>query len=400
MKEQRYARKPGIDLTRADLTAEEGALCARLEGAMSVGDVASMMGVGSEKIRNQLDDLVRRGVLVRVDEGRHGFGGDKTYGNAVFPPHLMGAPCGLDEEQRKRVIHFHGRLNDMHFYELLGVGRRHEGREIQEAFRERSKQWHPDRWPREKGPFGPMLQDIFKRIQEARKTLTDVKRREVYDAEFGHLIVDEDDLAEMRARQKRAEREKRREEEAKRRRRARNPILQRVKQAEKFFKESQDLMATGDLIQALRAAQTAAAYDDGNAEYKAAVDKLTDLAAEQRIGPWMKRGQQVESLTKWEPAIESFKEAVRLAPEHPQANLRLAACLMRYSLADPQEFWNAAHKAVEVNPSEAEAYYVMAVCYERRNMKKKALDAVQKALEIRPNYQEAKKLQRKLRYGF
>ncbi|NJK89845.1 MAG: tetratricopeptide repeat protein [Myxococcales bacterium] len=48
----------------------------------------------------------------------------------------------------------------------------------------------------------------------------------------------------------------------------------------------------------------------------------------------------------------------------------------------------------------AEAHYVLALCYDRKGMKKKAKESCARALELRESYAEAKKLMSKLRWSF
>lgn len=71
-------------------------------------------------------------------------------------------------------------MSKQDFYTLLGVSRSASEEEIKKAYRKLAIQFHPDRNPGDK-----KAEDKFKEITEAYETLSDPKKREVYD-QFGH----------------------------------------------------------------------------------------------------------------------------------------------------------------------------------------------------------------------
>jgi molecular chaperone DnaJ len=65
------------------------------------------------------------------------------------------------------------------YYELLGVPRKAPLKEIRQAYRKLARKYHPDLNPGDKSS-----EEKFKQIQEAYETLSDAKKRQMYD-QFG-----------------------------------------------------------------------------------------------------------------------------------------------------------------------------------------------------------------------
>lgn len=70
------------------------------------------------------------------------------------------------------------------FYQLLGVSRTASPEEIKKAYRKLAMQYHPD-----KNPNNKKSEEKFKEITEANETLSDEKKRQVYD-QYGHAGAD------------------------------------------------------------------------------------------------------------------------------------------------------------------------------------------------------------------
>src|SRR5690606_42032546 len=66
------------------------------------------------------------------------------------------------------------------YYEVLGVGRGADDRELKKAFRKLALQYHPDR-----NPDDPEAEEKFKEASEAYDVLSDAEKRALYD-QFGH----------------------------------------------------------------------------------------------------------------------------------------------------------------------------------------------------------------------
>ncbi len=70
------------------------------------------------------------------------------------------------------------------YYEVLGVTRSANGKELKSAFRKLAMQYHPDR-----NPDNPTAEQSFKEINEAYEILKDEEKRAAYDR-FGHAAFE------------------------------------------------------------------------------------------------------------------------------------------------------------------------------------------------------------------
>ncbi|WP_024871152.1 molecular chaperone DnaJ [Tolumonas lignilytica] len=70
------------------------------------------------------------------------------------------------------------------YYEILGVERSADEREIKKAYKRLAMKYHPDR-----NPDNPEAEEKFKEAKEAYEILTDAQKRAAYD-KFGHAGVD------------------------------------------------------------------------------------------------------------------------------------------------------------------------------------------------------------------
>lgn len=85
---------------------------------------------------------------------------------------------------RTEVETLHALLDDLDYYRLLLVPRTAGMQEIEKAFRAQTKALHPDRFfALDEADIKLKAQEIFKRVNEAWRTLKDPTLREAYDRE-------------------------------------------------------------------------------------------------------------------------------------------------------------------------------------------------------------------------
>ncbi|MFW5659651.1 MAG: DnaJ domain-containing protein, partial [Bacteroidota bacterium] len=70
------------------------------------------------------------------------------------------------------------------YYEVLGVDKGADQKEIKKAYRRLARKYHPDR-----NPDDDSAAEKFREVSEAYEILTDSEKRAAYD-QFGHAGVD------------------------------------------------------------------------------------------------------------------------------------------------------------------------------------------------------------------
>ena len=97
-------------------------------------------------------------------------------------PDTPGGSVDLPAELRSEIREFAQAIPDMDYYQVLGVARDDDTSAIRDAFFERSKRFHPDRYfNKELGVYGDLLHEIYKRIVVANDMLRDPALKARYD---------------------------------------------------------------------------------------------------------------------------------------------------------------------------------------------------------------------------
>lgn len=392
-----------VDMTRVSLSVDDMFVVSRIDGRASVKELSMLLGKKPEETERILTRLAKLGVVqyggVQASEPAGPRSVFDIPSGFIFPVALMQEAGELDVATRKRVIWAFENLERWTHYELLQIDRKADKDAVKKAYRERTKEWHPDRFrAKNLGSFKRMIEAVFKRLNEAQKVLADDRARLEYDKTIIFELSPEE-MKEVMWKAGAEDREKRREDSMKARRLAKNPVLLKKQQAREFYEAALAAESEGKLIEARRQAQMAVTYDPKNADYPVLVQRLAEAAVDTRLAPLLKRGKYHESLTQWDEAIEYLQEAVRIAPDNGTAHLRLAYnMLMGHQPID--EVIRHAQKAVGALPEDAEAHFILGRCFEAKDMAKNAKKHYEDAVRLRPNYQEAKKRLNKLKWGF
>ncbi|MCZ6783386.1 MAG: J domain-containing protein, partial [Proteobacteria bacterium] len=103
------------------------------------------------------------------------------------------------EKMREEVLERHASLNELNYYEILGVSQDTDAAALKKAYFQSAKRYHPDALGRlDLGDVRAEAVDVFARIARAYETLSNPDRRVDYDAAlaYGGEAYDADALAQ------------------------------------------------------------------------------------------------------------------------------------------------------------------------------------------------------------
>ena len=100
----------------------------------------------------------------------------------LYDPRELEEESDLAPERRKQLLDLYYRLDQLDYYEALGVDYTADKKDIRAAYFALSKVFHPDSMFRKNlGSFKPKMEATFKYLTEAYETLSKKKNREEYD---------------------------------------------------------------------------------------------------------------------------------------------------------------------------------------------------------------------------
>ncbi len=214
---------PGFPVSELKLTAEEGYVWSRIDGVSTVDQLCLMTGLGREKtleIITRLHDLEvikipgrtssKKPVSKSASNGAKEIS-SRSYATTSSNKDTVGADkrsgmqsdgkssarirtlssrrekdededTELSEEKRKDIEEYYACLDEISFYQALGIPRDSGNKEILRAYKKKSLQFHPDRhYGKRLGRYKVMLEEIFKYITQVKDFLLDPEKRKHYD---------------------------------------------------------------------------------------------------------------------------------------------------------------------------------------------------------------------------
>jgi curved DNA-binding protein CbpA len=201
--------KSGCDIKSLPLSPAEAFLLSRIDATMNERDLAMMTGLSPADVVAALDRLAQLGAIdlgahaspapaspratvstpppppIRVESPASARVVIETAPNA--PPRLHD-PAELDEvveldaEKKRRILDLFYRLEDLTYYQVLGVEEQADKKRIKSAYYAMAPEFHPDRFFRKNlGSYKAKIEAVFNRVTIAHDVLTAKDRRAEYD---------------------------------------------------------------------------------------------------------------------------------------------------------------------------------------------------------------------------
>ena len=298
----------------------------------------------------------------------------------------------LDPEQRKEILFAQAHLGDFTHWQVLGIPWNAPADKAREAYREKVKVFHPDRYPgRRLGSYRARLEQIFRRLTEARDTLSSEASRAVY----ARQTAPPEEFA-------RAEAQRLDDEARARERRARlartNPLVARVGRVHEMVERGKRQMAEGHFTQALNDLSTALAIDPTLPEVKALAQEARKRANAERAKDCWDKAHSAEAVNNLELAQDMAAEAAAGDPSNPRYPVFAARLALRRGARD--EARAHAEAAVRAAPAHGPAHEVLGEVLAEQGDRAGAKRELERALELDPGLEGARERLKRLRWSF
>jgi len=298
-------------------------------------------------------------------------------------------PSELAPDLQRELLDLAARGTRISNYELLGIDPSADRGAIRNAYVERSKRFHPDRYASKKvGGFGQLLAEAFKKMTDAHIVLSDADKRAAYDA---ILSVNLDPVGKQAVKVRadaRADEERRAEE--RRRRLFNTKGFARLGAARRLYEEALEHIEVGERTMAVEALKVARQLDPQRKEIST---KLVEIEAELRkthAFALVEAGRAAEAREDWKAALSDYQGALRMDSGSPAATLGASRAALAVKDFNAASAWAA--RAVEYAPRAAEPRIILARAQIGLSLKAKAKATLQAVLDLNPEHKEARAL--------
>ncbi len=310
-------------------------------------------------------------------------------------------------------------VDDEQHYRLLDVGRHSEASVIQQAYYKLSRTWHPDAFFRKDiGEYGPAIDKIFMGLTQAYQTLSDPKKKQIYDRKHPVQEVtpptkeDSSDssrpssISRHRKGRRRRERERQRQNSSesgserltkdKLKKQRQQQVLGQIsmslaeqkQKAQEHFNQGKKDYSAGKVMQAATAMHLACKMDPDNEQFKEHFRVVRKEARAIKAKEFIAAAENAESFSNFGRAIEQYRKAVSYECEAAEPYARLAYLLSKLD-PDPREIMRLLQIAVQKDPDNAEYHCLLGESYFRQGMSLNAKREFQAAIALQKDYQRA-----------
>jgi curved DNA-binding protein CbpA len=314
------------------------------------------------------------------------------YNGFLFNPADLSEDVDLDVERRREILFLAATMDGWTHWQALGVPWNASVDAARDAYREKVKVFHPDRYPgRRLGSFRPRLERIFRRLTEARDALSE----EVARAAYARKTAPPEEIARTAAR--RIEDDVRSQERKARMART-NPMVSRVARVRELMDRGRTAMAEGRFADAARDFLTASAMDPALAEARSLAEDARKKASSGKARDLWEKARTAELQNDLDRAQMHAEAAADAEPGEPRYAIYVARVALQRGALETAR--GRAEGAVRAAPALATAHEVLGEVLAAQGEGGAAKKALERALELDDGLQSARERLRKLRWSF
>jgi curved DNA-binding protein CbpA len=425
---QVFALAPNCDATQLRLTAAEGYLLSRIDGATPWRLLREMAGIPADEADSCLTRWVEDGLLDVVSEA--------SASSSTMPPEAGGSQAAtvdaavapsepspvlqidesqiddrldLDVEVQRRILEFEASLG-LPYHQLLDVPRGSEPRVVKRAYFKLSKEFHPDRYFRKEiGVYVQRLERIFKKVLEAHEMLSDPELCQVENQRDSTQAMEESVSAPASPSASADESAvpipgKPKPLTKLERLRQRMPfridqaaIAARREKAQEIFRAAELSMNAGRLSEAEASIRIAISFDPGRSEFKEALGTIRIQAAGARAAKLLASPSERMSDGELREVLNLLEDVLIYRPHDPDLNDRAARVCLQLGKLDLASGY--VETLIERTPDSAACHTLAGRIYRERNDLDAAGIAFETALKLDEEDLDARRALASLRIG-
>jgi curved DNA-binding protein CbpA len=314
------------------------------------------------------------------------------YNGFLFNPADLSEDVDLDVDRRREILFLAATMDGWTHWQALGVPWNASVDAARDAYREKVKVFHPDRYPgRRLGSFRPRLERIFRRLTEARDALSE----EVARAAYARKTAPPEEIARTAAR--RIEDDVRSQERKARMART-NPMVSRVARVRELMDRGRTAMGEGRFADAARDFLTASAMDPALAEARSLAEDARKKASSGKARDLWEKARTAELQNDLDRAQMHAEAAADAEPGEPRYAIYVARVALQRGALETAR--GRAEGAVRAAPALATAHEVLGEVLAAQGEGGAAKKALERALELDDGLQSARERLRKLRWSF
>jgi curved DNA-binding protein CbpA len=340
---------PIIDINSLSITPKDAFILSRIDGKISVEELCIISGVGYKETRESISRLKEEGAIIFKDSDKN---------------------IDLTDKERERIDMFYKLMEDSNYYEILGVNKSTDKKDIKRRYFELSKEFHPDKFFRRSlGDYKKRLERIFNRIKEAYYILSDEALREEYDnsiKEYNTSVRNADYRGTDRAKS------------------LKGFIEERVSKGKRYYEIAIKEFNKGNIKGAKNNIRLAISFDSWNKDYKDFLSKIEISENRKEAKKFYELGVFNENIGEYKEGIEYLEKAISLDSNNSIYFHTLSRWLLIYS-KDYHKAKDYCLKAIDIDPNNSEYHTTLGMIYKSVKLFKNAIREFKRALELDKN---------------